>query len=155
MRTVLYAGSFDPFTNGHADIVKKASLIFDEVIIGVANNNSKKNLLSIEKRVELIKQSIKHIKNAKVVSYEGLTVEFAKRNNVSALLRGLRTAKDFDYESEIEQINSTLAKEIPTVYMTSENNNRFISSTSVRELISAGADISEFVPKPIFEEFNK
>ena len=127
MTTALYAGSFDPFTNGHLDILNKASKIFDKVIIAVAVNSEKKSFLPIETRLEHIKKSVFGLNNISVDSYEGLTVEYAKKQGVSVLVRGVRNSSDFDYEHQISDTNKILAPEIETILLTPSPKNAFIS----------------------------
>lgn len=146
MKTALYAGSFDPFTNGHLDIVEQASQIFDKVIIAVGNNSEKQSFLPIEKRLELIIKSTSKISNIEVISYEGLTVELAKRKGTDILVRGVRNSSDFEYEQQIAGVNKALAPEIKTVLFTPKPENAFISSTIVREIYSNGGDVSKLVP---------
>lgn len=146
MKTALYAGSFDPFTNGHLDILTQACQIFDKVIVAVANNSEKKGLFPVEKRLEMIKSSISDINNAEVVSYNGLTTEYAQKNGIKFLVRGVRNSADFEYELQISNTNSSLAPEIKTVLLTPKPENVFISSTIVREVYLNGGDISKFVP---------
>ena len=146
MQKALYAGSFDPFTNGHLDILKQASEIFDEVIIAVANNSEKENFLPTEKRLEIIKKSTAHLNNVEVVSYDGLTVEYAKKRKVDVLVRGVRNSSDFEYEKQISDTNKLLAPEIKTVLLIPKPENAFISSTIVREIYANNGDISKLVP---------
>ncbi len=151
MKKALFAGSFDPFTNGHLDIVKQASEIFDEVIVAVAYNSQKQSFLPVEKRLGLIIKAIAGMDNVSVDSYEGLTVDYAKRNDVSILVRGIRNSSDFEYEQQISAVNQTLASDIKTVFLTPKAENMFISSTMVREIYLSNGDISKLVPS-IWEE---
>ena len=146
MKKALFAGSFDPFTYGHLDIIKQASKIFDEVIVAVAYNSEKKSFLPVKKRVGLIIKSVVGLENVSVDSYEGLTVEYAKKNGVEVLIRGIRNSSDFEYEQQISGINQTLAPEITTVFLTTQPENLLISSTMVREVYKNNGDISKFVP---------
>ncbi len=146
MQKALYAGSFDPFTNGHLDILKQATQIFDTVIIAVANNSEKKSFLPLEKRLEIIRKSTSDINNLVIDSFEGLTVEYAKKYGVNVLVRGVRNSTDFEYELQISGVNQTLAPDIKTVLLTPKPENSFISSTVVREIFSNGGDISKLVP---------
>ena len=146
MRTALYAGSFDPFTNGHLDILEQACQIFDKVIVAVAYNSEKKVFLPIEKRLEIIRKSTADIKNVEVDSYEGLTTEYAKMHGIHFLVRGVRNTADFEYEHQILDTNSILAPQIKTILLTPKPENSFISSTIVREIYKNGGDISTLVP---------
>ena len=146
-KIALYPGSFDPITNGHLDIASRASSMFDEVVIAVLNNPNKKSFLDIKKRVELIKESTKDLKNVKVDYFDGLTVEYAKKINAKFLIRGLRTITDFEYEVQLCQTNQVIAPEIETVFLSTKHEHNFISSSMVKELSNYGADISKFVPK--------
>ena len=151
MKTAIFAGSFDPFTNGHFDILKRGTAIFDKIIVAVAYNPQKAGFLPVEKRVELIREVIKEIPNTEVDSFEGLTVEYAKRQKASFLLRGLRTEADFDYETELANINKTLCSEIETVFITTMPEYSFISSSAVREIYNNMGDFSKLVPEPVFK----
>ena len=147
MVTALYAGSFDPFTNGHLDILTQASQIFEKVIVAVANNSDKKSFLPVDKRLELIQKSISKLDNVEVVTYNGLTVEYAKKSGVNVLVRGVRNSTDFEYETQISNTNHILAPELKTVLLTPKPENAFISSTIVREIYVNGGDISKLVPR--------
>lgn len=146
MNKALFAGSFDPFTNGHLDILKQASEIFDEVIVAVAYNSEKQGFLPVEKRLGLIIKSVSGIENVSVDSYEGLTVDYAKKNDVNILVRGIRNSSDFEYEQQIAAVNRSLAPEIKTVFFSPKPENAFVSSTMVREVYLNNGDISKFVP---------
>lgn len=146
MNTALYAGSFDPFTNGHLDILEQALQIFDKVIVAVANNSDKKSFLSVDKRLEIIRACTKNFENTEVVAYEGLTVEYAKQHGANVLVRGVRNSADFEYELQISGVNNHLAPDIKTVLLTPSPENALISSTIVREIYLNGGDISKFVP---------
>ena len=149
MTIAIYPGSFDPITNGHIDILKSASEIFDKVIIAVAYNQNKQGFLPIETRTSLIKESLKNIKNAEVEAFAGLTVDFAKKHKADVLVRGLRTSSDFEYEMQLSQTNHTLDNNIKTVLFITKPEYSFISSSLVREILSNRGDISAFVPKPV------
>lgn len=153
MTTAIYPGSFDPITNGHLDVLKTSSEIFEKVIIAVAYNPQKKNsgLLTVDERVELIKESIKDFKNVEVDCFEGLTVEYAKKKNAKVLIRGLRAVSDFEFEMQLSQTNSALDKDIKTIFLTTRPKYNFISSSSVKEVVNFGGDVSKFVPTPVNE----
>ena len=146
MATAIYAGSFDPFTLGHLDIVKAGSEIFDNVIVGVTYNIEKKGFIPIEDRVRLIKEAVKAFPNVEVFSYDGLTVDFARKNNADVLIRGLRNSADFEYEKELAQVNEKLDSNIKTIFLMAKPEHSFVSSSAVRELVNLKSDISDFVP---------
>ncbi len=151
MKTAIYPGSFDPITNGHLDVLKTSSEIFNKVIIAVAYNPEKKNsgLLSIDERVELIKKCVKDFDNVEVDSFEGLTVNYAKQKGAKVLIRGLRAVSDFEFEMQLSQTNSAIEKDIKTIFLTTRPKYNFISSSSVKEVISLGGDVSKFVPEVV------
>ena len=150
MKTAIYPGSFDPITNGHLDVLKTSSAIFDKVIIAVAYNSEKKGgLLSVDERVELIKKTTAEFPNVEVDSFEGLTVEYARKKGAKVLIRGLRAVSDFEFEMQLSQTYSALDKEIKTIFLTTRPKYNFISSSSVKEVISLGGDVSKFVPQVV------
>ena len=153
MTTAIFAGSFDPITNGHYDILKQASEIFDKVIIAVAYNPSKSGFLPVEERLSLIKLVIKDFKNVEADTFDGLTVNYAKKNGAKVLIRGIRNTLDFEYENQMAQINNVLNPEIKTVFLSPKPENSAISSSAVRELIEHGSEISNFVPNQIKSYF--
>ena len=149
MKIAIYPGSFDPVTYGHIDILKNAAGIFDKVIIAVAHNGAKTGFLTPEVRVELIKESIKSIPNVEVDAFEGLTIEYAKKRGANVLIRGLRAVSDFEFEMQLSQTNSALCDEIKTVFLTTKPEYNFISSSTIKEILANGGDISKFVPEQI------
>ena len=151
MKIAIYPGSFDPVTKGHLDILQNAAEIFDKVIIAVAHNGEKKGFLPVEKRVELIKASIKNLNNVEVDAFEGLTIDYAQKHGAEILIRGLRAVSDFEYEMQLSQTNSALDKEIKTIFLTTRPKYNFISSSSVKEVFDFGGDISKFVPEVVNE----
>jgi len=148
-RKAIYPGSFDPITLGHIDIIERASKMFDEVYVGVLVNVNKNPLFSIDERLEMIKESVAHLSNVKVVSFGGLLVEFAKQNNINFIIRGLRAVTDFEYELQLAQTNHVLNKEVDTVFLTSKAEYAYISSSSVREIAHFGGDFSKLVTKSV------
>jgi len=154
-KIALYPGSFDPITNGHLDVLERASRMFDEVVIAVLKNPAKKPFLNVEERIELIKEATKTLKNTKVDSFDGLTVEYARKIGAKFLIRGLRTITDFEYEVQLCQTNQVIAKEIDTVFLSTRPEHNFISSSIVRELSNHNTDISKFVPKNVVEYLKK
>ncbi len=151
MKIAIYPGSFDPITKGHLDILKTGSEIFDKVIIAVARNSEKKGFLPIEERVKLIKESVRDLENVEVDSFEGLTIEYAKKQGAKVLIRGLRAVSDFEYELQLSQANSSLSSEIKTVFLTTKPKYNFISSSTIKEIYLNNGDISKFVPEPVYE----
>ena len=155
MKIAIYPGSFDPITNGHLDVLKTSAGIFDKVIIAVAKNSEKHAFLTVEERVNLIRESILHIKNVEVDTFDGLTIEYARKKSAQVLIRGLRAVSDFEYEMQLSQTNSALATDIQTVFLITKPEYNFISSSTVREILLNKGDISKFVPQPVFEYLNK
>ena len=151
MKIAIYPGSFDPITKGHLDILKTGSEIFDKVIIAVARNSEKKGFLPVEKRLELIKASIKDLDNVEADYFDGLTIEYAKKKGAKVLLRGLRAVSDFEYELQLSQANSAMCEDIKTVFLTTKPKYNFISSSTIKEIFINDGDISNFVPQPVFE----
>lgn len=151
MKIAIYPGSFDPITKGHLDVLKTGAEIFDKVIIAVLRNSSKKPFLTVEERVELIKESVVELENVEVDAFDGLTVEYAKSKNARIILRGLRAVSDFEYEMQLSQTNSALAENIKTIFLTTRPKYNFISSSTVKDIVTLGGDISKFVPEPVDE----
>ena len=149
MTIAIYPGSFDPITNGHLDILKSGSEIFEKVIIAVSYNINKQGFLTVDERVDLIKKSVIHLRNVEVDCFEGLTVDYAKKKNADVLLRGLRTSFDFEYELQLSQTNNALNNELKTVFLITKPNYNFISSSMVREILINKGDISNFVPQVV------
>lgn len=150
MKIAVYPGSFDPITKGHLDILKTGAEIFDKVIIAVARNSEKKGFLPIEERVKLIKESVKDIENVETDSFEGLTIEYAKKKGAKVLIRGLRAVSDFEYELQLSQANSAMCEDIKTVFLTTKPKYNFISSSTIKEIYINGGDISKFVPDAVY-----
>ena len=148
----IYPGSFDPVTNGHIDIIERASKISDELIVGVLYIKAKTPLFSVEERVKMLCEVTKDMKNVKVVPFEGLLIEFATQMDAKVIIRGLRAVTDFEYELQMSQTNHKLNPEIETLFMTTSLEYSFLSSSTVRELASFGGDISQFVPKYVEEQ---
>lgn len=151
MKTAIYPGSFDPITKGHLDVLKTGSEIFDKVIIAVSTNHAKSAFLSVEERIELIKSSIADMDNVEVDSFDGLTVEYAKKRGAKIILRGLRAVSDFEYEMQLSQTNSALSSDIKTIFLTTRPKYNFISSSTVKNIAVLGGDVSKFVPEAVNE----
>tara|TARA_B100000780_G_C21108517_1_gene447808 strand:- start:1430 stop:1903 length:474 start_codon:yes stop_codon:yes gene_type:complete len=143
----VYPGSFDPITLGHEDIIMRACKVFDRVIIGVAQNNQKNCLLSFNQRIELIKFFVEGKTNVSVLGYDGLTIEFLSSLDANVIVRGIRSEKDFIYESEIFSMNYMMNNNIETFFLPSSDNVKAISSSRVKEIYGLGGDISRFVSK--------
>ncbi len=152
MTRAIYPGSFDPVTLGHLDIIKRASKIVDELIVSVLNNNSKSPLFSVEKRVKMLEEVVKDIPNVKVMSFEGLLVDFAKSVDAQIIVRGLRAVTDFEYELQMSQTNMVLDNNIDTIFFTTSLEYAYLSSSTVKEAAYFGADISRFVPEPVIRQ---
>lgn len=148
-KIAIFPGSFDPFTIGHEAIVKRAIPLFDKIIVAIGYNSAKSGFYTLEKREEWIKSIFKNEPSVSVDRYEGLTAEYCKKINANYILRGLRTAADFEYERAIGQMNKMLNHNIETVFMLTKPEHSPISSTIVREIIRHGGDASQFVPKEI------
>ena len=151
MTIAIYPGSFDPITNGHIDILKSGAEIFDKVIIAVSYNTNKQGFLPVDVRTKLIRECTKDIPNIEVDSFEGLTVEYAKKRGATVLLRGLRTSFDFEYEMQLSQTNNALYNEIKTVFLITKPEYNYISSSCVREILLNKGDIKGFVPDVVCE----
>ena len=145
----IYPGSFDPVTNGHLDVIKRAARIFDHVTVAVANNTSKNALFTIKERVALLKEVTKGIKNVSVETFDALVIEYARKKKINVLIRGLRMTSDFDYEFQIALTNRRLAEDIETVFLMPSEHVSFVSSSLLKEVASLNADISSFVPRAV------
>ena len=152
MVRAIYPGSFDPVTYGHLDVIKRASKIVDELIVGVLNNKSKTPLFSVENRVKMLNDAVSDLPNVKVMSFEGLLVDFAKKVDAQLIVRGLRAVTDFEYELQMSQTNSVLNNEVDTIFLTTSLEYAYLSSSTVKEAAYFGADISKFVPPNVVIE---
>ena len=155
----IYPGTFDPLTNGHIDMIRRSLLIVDKLIIGVANNTNKKSLLSISERIQIINSDLNEkfnkINNFNIKRVNGLLTNFAKENNATFIIRGLRAVSDFEYEFQMTGMNYKLNPSIETIFLMSSDNNSFISSNLVKEVHKLGGDISSFVSKNTIKILNK
>ncbi len=151
MSSAIYPGSFDPVTLGHLDIIKRSAEIFDEVFIGVLNNTSKSPLFSLEERVNMLKEVVSDIPNVRVESFQGLLVEYARKKNIRIIVRGLRAVTDFEYELQLAQSNRKVSPEIDTVFLTTNIEYAYLSSSIVKEYAAYGVDVSQFVPESVVE----
>ena len=151
MVVAVYPGSFDPATYGHLDVIKRASVSFDKIIVGVLHNSAKSRLFSVEERVNILEKATKDIPNVEVKPFEGLSVNFARENHAQVIIRGLRAVTDFEYELQMAQTNRVLAQDIDTVFMTTSLEYAYLSSTIMKEVASFGGDLSKFAPPEIIE----
>jgi pantetheine-phosphate adenylyltransferase, bacterial len=154
MKTAVFPGTFDPFTLGHASVVRRGLRIFDHIIIAIGVNQSKSTMFTLEERLEQIRACFKNEPRIEVCSYEGLTVDFARRKNAGFILRGIRTLTDFEYERLLSDVNQKIS-EIDTVCLFTEPEYSSIQSNVVRELLKYGQDVREFVPSSIIELLKK
>ena len=148
MKKAIFPGSFDPITIGHVDIIKRAMKVFDEIIIAVGDNTDKKYMFPKEKRVEFVKQTFNNYNSIKIESYNGLTVDFCKKNNTEFMIRGLRNPEDFEFEKSIALTNRKMT-DIETIFFLTSPENSFVSSSIVRDLIRNSGDYKLFIPKGI------
>ena len=154
-KIAIYPVSFDPITFGHIDIVTRASKVFDHIILAVARDNSKNSLFSMEKKVAMAKNEFQHFNNVEVADFSGLLVDFAKKKNAKIAIRGLRAISDFEYEFQINNMNSKLDPELQTIFLPASTELQFISSKLVKEVVRLGGDVSSFVSPKIEEELKK
>ncbi len=146
MRTVIYPGSFDPFTNGHLDVVQRASKLFDRVVVAVAKNDGKHPLFTVEERLKLVQQSVRRLPNVEADTFDGLLVDYVMRRSAQAVLRGLRAVSDFEFEFQLALMNRKLNERVETIFMMPKDTYVFLSSRIVKEIAQLGGDVSAFVP---------
>ena len=147
----IYAGSFDPPTNGHLDLVERASKLFPRVIVALGQHPTRSPLFTVEERVELLKKVVAPMKNVDVAVFDGLLVDYARKIDASIIVRGLRAATDFEYELQIAHANADLAPDVDTVFLPTRTNYGFISASLVREIASHGGDVSRYAPPAVCE----
>ncbi|GAB3815478.1 pantetheine-phosphate adenylyltransferase [Pontibacter rugosus] len=145
-RIALFPGSFDPFTNGHYDVVMRGAKLFDEVIVAIGNNSSKQRYIPVDKMLQVMKKLFEGHANIKVQEFKGLTAEFARESGANFLLRGLRNTTDFEYENTIAQANRHVNKELESVFLITSPQLAAISSTIIREIHRFGGNVDEFIP---------
>lgn len=155
MSIAIYPGSFDPFTNGHLDILNRACALFDEVVVLVAVNPAKKSVFTVAERVACLKEALKDNPKVRVDSYDGLTVDYARKVGAKHIIRGLRAVTDFEYEFQLASANRFLGPEIDMVFFMASQEHSFISSSVVNELRRNGADVTALVPPAVLEAFDK
>ena len=149
MRTVIYPGSFDPLTNGHLDVIQRATKLFDRVIVAVAKNESKSPLFTLKERQALVKGSIRHLPHVESDSFSGLLVDYVERRGGQAVIRGLRAVSDFEFEFQLALMNRKLNERVETIFMMPKDTYTFLSSGIVKEIARLGGDVSAFVPSAV------
>jgi len=145
----VYPGSFDPVTNGHIDILERTSGIFDKIVVAVVHNVTKQALFTLDERVELIKESTRHLDNIEVECFNGLLADFLKAKQATVIIRGLRSITDFEYESHMSMMNKKLLPEVDTIFVMSDSQYIFVSSSGVKEAALLGGDVSSMVPPAV------
>ncbi len=145
MATVVYPGSFDPITNGHADLIERAARLFGQVIVGIARNISKQPVFSLDERLALVSTVVGHLPNVRVMPIDGLLVDFVASQNAQVILRGLRAVSDFEYEFQLATMNRHLRPQVETIFLTPAEQHAFISSSLVKEVARFGGDVSVFL----------
>ena len=155
MTGAMYPGTFDPLTNGHQNLVRRASRIFDRVVVAIASNPNKQPLFALEERVSMAQSVLSDIDNVEVTGYEGLTIDFAREHNLQVMLRGLRAVSDFEFEFQLATMSRILEPKIETVFLTPTEKYTFISSSMVREIASHGGNVSQFVDPSVERELRR
>ncbi|MCW8417447.1 pantetheine-phosphate adenylyltransferase [Fluoribacter dumoffii] len=151
----IYPGTFDPVTNGHVDIIRRAAKIFPEIIVAVANNKAKRPFLPLETRIQLVEEATADLSGVQVLGFDNLLIDFVLEQNAGIVLRGLRAVSDFEYEFQLAGMNRKLSKQVETIFLTPSENFMYISSTLVREIALLNGDISQFVPACVVRELHK
>ncbi|MBQ5446138.1 MAG: pantetheine-phosphate adenylyltransferase [Lachnospiraceae bacterium] len=154
MKIGIYPGSFDPVTKGHLDIIRRSSKMVDVLIVAVLKNNSKSPLFSVEERVSMLKEVTKDISNVQIDSFSGLLVDYARKNNASIIVRGLRAVTDFEYELQMSQTNRIMDSDVDTIFLTTSLEYAYLSSSTVKEVAMYGGDVSKFVPEYVADKIN-
>lgn len=151
----IYPGSFDPVTLGHLDIIRRSANIFDELIVGILVNNSKKPMFTMEERLEMLTESVKDIPNVRVKTFEGMTIDFARANNAKVMIRGLRVISDYESEMQIAQVNRSIAPDIETMFLATGLEYSFLSSTIAKEIAMYDAGVEKFVSPIVVSKFKE
>src|SRR5512136_2640620 len=146
MRTAIYPGSFDPLTNGHLDVIQRATKLLDRIIVAVAKSESKHPLFTLEERVQMVARGIRHLPHVEADAFDGLLVQYVERRGAQAVVRGLRAVSDFEFEFQLALMNRKLNERIETIFMMPKDTYTFLSSRIVNEIASLGGDVSAFVP---------
>jgi pantetheine-phosphate adenylyltransferase len=154
-KTAVYAGSFDPVTYGHVDIIERAAHIFDHVIVAVAHNTQKKPIFNVSKRVDMLKRATKHIPNTEIDDFNGLAVDYVMKRKTNVLIRGLRMVSDFEYEFQMALTNRKINDKVETIFLMPNEAYSYLSSTLLKEAATLGANLKSFVPDFIEKELKK
>jgi pantetheine-phosphate adenylyltransferase len=152
---VVYPGSFDPVTNGHVDIIKRASRLFDHIVVAVLVNGEKQVVFTMEERVELLKKSCAGIKNVEIDMFSGLLIDYVKSKGADTIVKGLRAVSDYEYEMQMALLNKHIDNEIETIFLMADLQNSFLSSSAIRDLARNKADISSLVPECVVEDIKR
>lgn len=152
MRKAIYPGSFDPVTLGHLDIIRRSSKLVDHLIVGVLNNSGKSPLFSLDERVNMLKEVTSDLENVEIISFSGLLVDFARKQQVQTIIRGLRAVTDFEYELAMSQTNRVVAPEVDTIFLNTSLKYAYLSSSMVKEVAMYGGDISKFIPEQVINQ---
>ncbi|MGE4658719.1 MAG: pantetheine-phosphate adenylyltransferase [Gammaproteobacteria bacterium] len=151
----MFPGTFDPITRGHEDLIRRAAVLFEPLVVAIAKSPSKTPMFSLQERADLVKKVLSDLVDVKIIGYEGLTVEFAKANGLGVIIRGVRAVTDFEYEFQLAAMNRHLTEEVDTVFLTPEERNTFISSSLIREIAELGGDVASFVHPYVQEKLKK
>ncbi|MDU8925227.1 pantetheine-phosphate adenylyltransferase [Pasteurellaceae bacterium LIM206] len=154
-KTVIYPGTFDPITNGHLDIIERSALLFGKVIVAVAANPNKNPLFSLEERVKLVEESVVHLPNVSVIGFSDLLANEVRIRHITAIIRGMRTTMDFEYELQLAHLNRALTGGVESLFLPSTEQWSYVSSTIVREIFMHNGDVSQFVPEPVIRALGK
>ncbi|HLP75530.1 MAG TPA: pantetheine-phosphate adenylyltransferase [Candidatus Paceibacterota bacterium] len=149
MRTAIYPGSFDPLTNGHLDVIERAGKLFDRVVVAVAHNESKHPLFTVEERLDLVRETVKHLPNVEVDTFGTLLVDYVEQRSAHAIIRGLRAISDFEFEFQLALMNRKLNERVETIFMMPKDTYTFLSSRIIKEIARLGGDVSTFVPENV------
>lgn len=155
MRSVVYPGTFDPMTNGHSDLIQRASVLFERVVVAVAKDTVKEPVFDIDRRLALARRVVGHFPNVEITPFSGLLVSFARQRGIGVILRGLRAVSDFEYEFQLAGMNRRMAPDVETVFLTPAEQYAYISSSLVREIARLGGDVSSFVAPEVLAALNE
>ena len=155
MKTVIYPGTFDPITNGHVDIIKRAATLFDKVIVAIAQNIRKQPMFSVEERRQMIRSAVENLENIEVDSFKGLLVDYARSQRAQGIIRGLRAISDFEYEFQMALMNRRLFEDVVTIFLMPHEKYTYLNSSVVKEVARCGGDVSTFVPKLVVNKLKE